>query len=167
MPQRKPLSPGSSNLFTLLTQIFVVLLAGGVLVYVLRFFLPMLVNRRGARRKQKKEARVVLGETLQPDQSASDLLGEAEQLARQGDLRGAIRKAYIALLVELGDRKVISLAQHKTNRDYLRAVRKVEPLYSSMKWLTDQFELHWYGFANASQDDWNAFRAAYHRALAG
>ena len=57
---------------------------------------------------------------------------EAETLARQGEIRAAIRKAYIALLVELGDRKIISLAQHKTNRDYLRAVINNPSLYGNM-----------------------------------
>jgi len=107
----------------------------------------------------------VLGEKLAPDQSAVDILAEAEALARQGDMRTAIRKAYIALLVELGERKVLSLARHKTNRDYLRAVRKREPLYSSMKDLTDSFERHWYGFVTATENDWAAFRAMYQRTL--
>jgi len=106
-----------------------------------------------------------MGETLDPDQTAVDLLTEAEGLARRGELRAAIRKAYIALLLELGDRKIISLAQHKTNRDYLRAVRDIEHLYGNVKQLTDSFELHWYGLAQATETDWLAFRSAYNRAL--
>jgi hypothetical protein len=108
---------------------------------------------------------IVLGEKLEPDQSAVDLLADAESLARRGELRAAIRKAYVALLVELGDRKVISLAQHKTNRDYLGAMRGLEPLYGNVKQLTDSFERHWYGFASATEADWLAFRTGYKRAL--
>ena len=92
-------------------------------------------------------------------------MSEAEALARRGELRAAIRKAYIALLVELGERKIISLAQYKTNRDYLRAVREVEPLYGNVKQLTDSFERHWYGLAQAKETDWLAFRSAYKQAL--
>ena len=106
-----------------------------------------------------------MGERLEPDQSAIDLLTEAELLARRGELRAAIRKAYIALLLELGERKIIRLAQYKTNRDYLRAVREFEPLYGNVKQLTDSFERHWYGFASASEDDWVAFRIGYKQAL--
>ncbi|HEV2827004.1 MAG TPA: DUF4129 domain-containing protein, partial [Pyrinomonadaceae bacterium] len=116
-------------------------------------------------KKRKEKARIVLGEKLEPDQSARDLLFEAEALARRGELRAAIRRAYIALLVELGERKVISLAQHKTNRDYLRAMRELEPLYGNVKQLTDSFELHWYGLAEAYETDWQAFRSAYNEAL--
>lgn len=164
-PKPKALSPGRANLFTLIAQIFVVMLALAVLAYVIKVFAPRLLRGRGSKKQSKSEPRIVLGETLQPDQSAGDLLAEAEALARQGELRAAIRKAYIALLVEMGERKLISLAQHKTNRDYLRAVRSHEPLYGNLKGLTDSFERHWYGFAKATEDDWTAFRAGYKKAL--
>ena len=84
---------------------------------------------------------------------------------RQGELRAAIRKAYVALLVELGDRNLITLAQHKTNRDYLNSVKSIPPLHTTMRSLTDTFELHWYGFAEATENDWNNFRSRYHQAL--
>ena len=108
-----------------------------------------------------------MGERLEPDATATDLLSEAEALARQGDLRAAIRKAYIALLVELGDRKLISLAHHKTNRDYLNSLRSLPQLHSRMRGLTDSFERHWYGFVAATPNDWQDFRAGYLAALEG
>lgn len=164
-PKPKPLSPGSAGFLTQIAQVFIVLLAVAVLAYVVRLFLPRLLRSRRPAKKTKQEARIVLGEKLEPNQSATDLLSEAEALARRGELRAAIRKAYIALLVELGDRKIISLAQYKTNRDYLRAVRKVQPLYADVKLLTDSFEQHWYGLASATESDWLAFRSAYKQAL--
>ena len=82
-----------------------------------------------------------------------------------GARRAAIRKAYIALLVELGDRKMISLAQHKTNRDYLNSVRNVPPLHATMRGLTNSFERHWYGFEPATPEDWQDFRAGFSAAL--
>jgi len=164
-PKPKPFSPGSAGLFTQIAQVFVIVLALGVLAYVVKLFLPRLLRNRRPKKKTKQQARIVLGEKLEPDQSATDLLSEAEALARRGELRAAIRKAYIALLVELGDRKIISLAQDKTNRDYLRAVREVQPLYGHVKQLTDSFEQHWYGFAHATETDWMAFRSAYEQAL--
>jgi hypothetical protein len=165
MPKPKPLAPGKANFVSLIAQIFVILLAVAAIVYVVRLFAPRFLNRRRAKKKAKPEARIVLGERLEPDQTAIDLLAEAEALARRGELRAAIRKAYIALLVELGERKVISLAQHKTNRDYLSSVKHITPLYQSVIKLTDSFERHWYGFARASEEDWLAFRAGYAKAL--
>jgi hypothetical protein len=107
----------------------------------------------------------VLGERLAPDESAADLINEAERLARAGDLRGAIRKAYIAVLCELGDRKLIRLAQHKTNRDYLLSVRDRAELFGTMRPLTQAFERHWYGFAPATDADWNEYRALCNQAI--
>jgi hypothetical protein len=126
---------------------------------------PRFLRRRKSKKRTKREARIVLGERLEPDQSAGDLLAQAEALARAGDLRAAIRKAYIALLCELGDRKIIRLAQHKTNRDYLRAMRGITPLHDEMRKLTHSFEHHWYGFVPATETEWSAFRSGYQRAV--
>ena len=167
LPQPKPLSPGRAVAVSRAAQVIVVVIALAVIVFALRLFLPHLARHRKAKKKIKPEARIVLGELLEPDQSAVDLLADAEALARAGDLRGAIRKGYIALLVELGDRKIISLAQYKTNRDYLRAVREREPLHQNMQKLTASFEVHWYGLTQASEHDWAAFRAGYRQALRG
>ena len=164
-PQPKPLSVGKAGLLTRIAQVFVIVLALAVLAYLARMFLPRLLRNRGPRKKTKQTARIVLGEKLEPNQSATDLLTEAEVLARRGELRAAIRKAYIALLVELDERKVISLAQYKTNRDYLRAVGEVQPLCRDVKQLTDSYEQHWYGLVHATETDWMAFRSAYSRAL--
>ena len=90
---------------------------------------------------------------------------EAEALARKGEIRAAIRKGYIALLVELGDRHIVTLAQYKTNRDYLRSVRERVLLHERMLKLTDSFERHWYGLAQANDSDWKEFRARYREAL--
>jgi hypothetical protein len=165
LPKPKPMNPGGVGILSRIAQWIVILLALGVLGFVLQLFLPRLFRDRSPKKKRKEKARIVLGETLEPDQTAFDLLSEAEALARRGELRAAIRRAYIALLVELGDRKIISLAQYKTNSDYLRAMREIEPLYRNVKQLTDSFERHWYGLAQANENDWLAFRSAYNQAL--
>ncbi|MCU1264007.1 MAG: hypothetical protein JWM21_325 [Acidobacteria bacterium] len=164
-PRRRSMSPGGASLVSRLAQIFVLLVALAAIGYAVRMFAPRFMNRRKGKRTTKPEARVVLGERLEPDQSAADLLAEAEALARAGDLRGAIRRGYIALLLELADRKMISLAQHKTNRDYLRAVRDIQRLHQNMEVLTNNFEQHWYGLVPANENDWLAFRAGYKEAV--
>lgn len=165
-PNSPQIEPGRAKFLSQLAQILVVALALAVIAFVLWKFGPRVWRSNEKRRKKgKREARVVLGERLEPDQTSADLLAEAEALARDGHLRAAIRKGYIALLCELGDRKVLGLAQHKTNRDYLRSVRNQAQLYEEMLVLTNSFEIHWYGFMPANADDWNMFRARYHQAL--
>lgn len=165
LPKQQRLAPGNVGWVSRVAQLLVVLLALGVLAYVIKTFAPRIFRRRPAKKKSKPAPRIVLGETLAPDESASDILATAEALARRGELRAAIRNAYIALLVELGDRQILSLAQYKTNRDYLRAMREVEPLHTNVKHLTDSFERHWYGFASATDADWTNFRTRYKQAL--
>ena len=165
LPKPATAKPGQGAFLVRLAEWVVILLALAVIVVVLVKLVPRLKGRRRTRKKTKPQPRIVLGETLEPDQSPLDLLADAEVLAGTGDLRAAIRKAYIALLVELGDRRIISLAQHKTNRDYLRAVSSLPSLHSSMSGLTDSFERHWYGLDQATPGDWQDFRAGYKSAL--
>jgi hypothetical protein len=160
------IKPGTSPFATRLAQIIVLALCLAALAYVAR----RLWLRRGRELgtlKLKRGPRVILGERLEADKTAADLLDDAERLARAGDLRGAIRKAYVALLCELGDRGVIRLAQHKTNRDYLNAVRKsaTPRLYTEMLPLTFDFELHWYGLQEASDADWDSFKTRCRQAI--
>jgi Domain of unknown function (DUF4129) len=161
--EREPVRriPLASNL----AQIIVIALALAVIAYAAWKLLPRFLRHRGKKKREKREARVVLGERLAPDETASDILAEAERLARAGDIRGAIRKGYIALLCELGDRKLLRLAQHKTNRDYLRALADHRTIYSEVRLLTDSFENHWYGYATGTESDWAAFRLHYQQAL--
>jgi hypothetical protein len=164
-PTFKPITPGGSPFISGLAQIIVVLACLSAIAFLIWKFGPRYLSNRRGKKKPKREARIVLGERLEPDQTSADLLAQAELLARNGDLRAAIRKAYIALLCELGDRKVVSLAQHKTNRDYLNSVRERTTLYNSMRKLTSSFELHWYGFQPAAESDWREFRSGYQQAL--
>ena len=68
-------------------------------------------------------------------------------------------------MCELSDRKIIGLAQHKTNRDYLRDVRKKQVLYQNMNGLTLSFERHWYGLETADEGDWQEFKRNYQQTV--
>ena len=164
-PKRQAMEPARAVSVSRVVLIVVIACAVLLLVYVARLLLTRFRVSKRHKAPRKREARIVLGERLEPEETSTNLLSEAESLAKRGELRAAIRKAYIALLVELGDRKMISLAQHKTNRDYLRGLRDVPQLHSEMRGLTDRFERHWYGFAEASENDWQEFRAGYRAAL--
>ena len=164
-PKPRVSSAGGLDWIVFIVEVIVIGLAAAVLLYVAFVLLRRFGRIRRPKVRKKKEARIVLGERLEPEATSTDLLSQAEALVRNGDIRGAIRKAYIALLVELGDRKLISLAQHKTNRDYLNSVRSLAPLHSTMRGLTDIFERHWYGLEQATPEDWKDFRAGYLAAL--
>jgi hypothetical protein len=134
--------------------------------FVIYKFGPLLFPAMRRETKEKKDERVILGERIASDQNSADIFSEAERLAREGDVRGAIRKGYIAMLCELHDRKLIGLARHKTNRDYLRDVRNRREIYNDMKGLTNTFEHHWYGAKPSDKDAWEKFRTDYKQAVA-
>ena len=155
---------GLGSLAAVLKYLLYALITGAI-GFLLYKFLPSLLGKYKSREKREKTGRVILGEKLAADATADSLFGDAEALANQGDLRGAIRKGYIALLCDLDERKLLRLSKNKTNRDYLRDVRKRQELYISMRGLTNNFERHWYGFDDANENDWNEFRNGYRQAV--
>lgn len=135
----------------------------------LAFALVALLKRLRRRRAKddEPEVREVLGEELPDDVTAADLLANASALARQGDYRSAIRRAYIALLCDLEQRGKLRLHRAKTNRDYLNALRQESALYPNFSVMTEAFEHVWYGRERAQADEYNDFLALYQETTKG
>lgn len=138
-------------------QVLLIVILAALVLFLVFKLLPLLLPRMQRAKNSKPKKRVILGEEIGEHEVASDLFGEAERLAQAGDIRGAIRKGYIALLCDLSDRRIIGLAKHKTNRDYLRDVRSRRDLHPRMKSVTDTFERHWYGPWKSESEDWTRF----------
>jgi hypothetical protein len=162
LPEASPegISTGSYGL-----QIVVYGLVIGLIGFFIYRFAPFFFKQIKNRERREKKTRVILGETIAAEETSHNIFSEAEKLALEGNLRGAIRKGYIALLCELSDRKIIGLARHKTNRDYLRDVKKRKEIYSEMNTLTGSFERNWYGVNSTDQDDWEEFKQTYQRTV--
>lgn len=153
----EPSPSGMSNVAYWL-QAVILVLAVGLLGFGIYKLAPVIFPSIRRRRKSEAEDRIILGETIEAGHSSDDLYAAADKLARSGDLRGAIRKGYIALLFDLSKKKQIGLARHKTNRDYLRDVRKKPELYADMKTLTGVYESHWYGSESSDESVWARFK---------
>jgi hypothetical protein len=159
-------TPGAGSLSTGLQILLYVLLAGAI-GYLAYRFLPFFSGRMRSREAKTGRERIILGERIGELETAGDLFAEAERLARSGEARAAIRKGYIALLCNLADRKLIGLARHKTNRDYLKDVRPRGVLFEDLRTATSTFENHWYGSRAADEMAWNKFRDQYERTVKG
>jgi len=167
-PKPPDISPVQADRVRPLSVVLQIVIYGaiiGLIGFLIWKFAPLVMSRFANREKKESKNRIILGEHIAENISARDLFAEAEGMARQGDLRGAIRKGYVALLCDLADRKVIGLARHKTNRDYLRDVRKRSGLFDRMKQATGSFERHWYGFRTPEETDWEDFREQYRKAV--
>lgn len=167
-PKGKPAEASETDAarpFSFVLQLLVLGAALGLIGFLIYRFAPPVREKFRGRVKVRKKKRVILGEILTEDENSHDLFGEAERLARGGDLRAAFRKGYVALLCELSDRKIIGLADHKTNRDYLREVRARPALHQNMNALTESFERVWYGFGAAESRDWDGFKEKYRQTV--
>lgn len=164
-PQIQPSNSTDVGSLRLILQVLIFAAVAGLLGFILWRFLPYFRARFRNLDKKERGDRVILGEIVGTDESASDIFAEAERLAREGDIRGAIRKGYIAVLCELGDRRLVRLARHKTNRDYLRDVRRSPQVFDGLRGLTDNFERNWYGIRASAPEDWDAFKNGYDRTL--
>jgi hypothetical protein len=163
-PEISPIDPGGLQPLSVVLQFVIYGIVIGLVGFLIYKFAPVIAERFRKRGPADTSSRVILGEQISDAVSASDLFSEAEALARHGDLRAAIRKGYIALLCDLADKKVIGLAAYKTNRDYLRDVRKRAPLFERVKRATASFERHWYGFRTPVPADWEDFIEQYRAA---
>ncbi|HKQ72586.1 MAG TPA: DUF4129 domain-containing protein [Blastocatellia bacterium] len=117
--------------------------------------------QRRERPGKEAKTREALGEELAEDVTADDLFSNACELARQGEYRKAIRRAYIALLCEFEQRGKLRLDRSKTNRDYLDAMRPEQRIYPTFSVMTKAFEHVWYGQERATEDEFREFVALY------
>lgn len=118
-------------------------------------------RRRVKAEREKPEAREILGELIEEGTTAEDLFRNAAELARQGNYRLAIRRAYIALLYELELRGNLQLHHSRTNRDYLNELRAMPHIHTPVEELTSTFERTWYGEAETRLEDYAGFVEKY------
>ena len=104
-----------------------------------------------------EDVREILGEQFDADLTSDDLLRTAAEMARKGEYRMAIRRAYLALLYELEQRGKVHLHRAKTNRDYLGELKNEPYIYPPVAFLTNNYERVWYGHGAATLEDYAGF----------
>jgi hypothetical protein len=109
--------------------------------------------------RPRTQVTVAQAVALAPDMEAADLTADqlpedgwlalARDFATRGELRLALRAAYLAGLAYLGEHEFVSIARHKSNRDYQRELRRRarsrEELLSAFDANLLTFERAWYG----------------------
>jgi uncharacterized membrane protein len=158
---RSPRSGGEGLIIVLRALIIL------VVTVALIFGAAKLARQFQARRKPAEVAktREALGEEIPENATAADLFAMASELARQGEYRKAIRRAYIALLCDLDQRGKLRLGRSKTNRDYLDAMRSERLIYPTFSSMTLAFERAWYGQERATEEEFRNFVTLYQEAV--
>jgi hypothetical protein len=117
------------------------------------------------------EPETAAAETAVPDLTQEDVTADqlpedgwlrlANELIERGDLRLAVRAFYLAGLAHLGERKLISIARYKSDRDYDRELRRRargnDGLLDAFDANLVTFEASWYGDHPVSRDTLGGF----------
>ncbi|MEK6324615.1 MAG: DUF4129 domain-containing protein [Acidobacteriota bacterium] len=127
--------------------------------------LARMARRMRVPRAKRKKTRLVLGEEIASDGTSRELAEAGLAAARAGDFRTAVRKLYVSLLYEMGERNLIELDDSATNREYLSRVSRFTALAGPMRYLTDRFDHVWYGMFPSSEEDFAAYLARYEEAM--
>lgn len=157
-PSEESSGPSLSDLSEALKAVLWVLCA--IIVCILVWFFWK--NRSALRRRTPVRA---VTTAILPDLSSEDLLASqlpedewlklARSMIEKGDFRLAVRALYLAALAHLGGRELISIARHKSNRDYqrelIRRARTQENLLVAFGESVSIFEGAWYGMHETSQ----------------
>ena len=129
-------------------------------------------GRAGSRwRRRGGKAEVATAVEAAPDLQSDSVLASQlpedgwlrlmREMLERGDLRLALRAAYLGCLAQLGERQLLSIARHKSNRDYWRELRRRarsrEGLLAAFSENLQAFERVWYGSALVSREDLTHF----------
>ena len=123
------------------------------------YLLYRLITGSRWRRKTRPvpESQEILGETIAPDLTPTNLLERARQLARTEEYRQAIRLSFIASILQMAQQGMVTVHPTRTNRDYLKALPPGSDILPIFSILTSLFEDFWYGEHKASAEDYDHF----------
>ena len=158
-------SDGSSGFGGLpLHETAYVLVAVAVGLIAFGIWRRMRENRRAALQAQPVVATPDLNsEDVTADQLPEDgWLDLMQRALAEGQNRAAVRAAYLASLAHLGQRELLTLARHKSNRDYDRELgrraRSRAELVGAFRDNLQAFERVWYGEHEVTDPAFEQFR---------
>jgi hypothetical protein len=107
-------------------------------------------------------------ENVVADQLPEDgWLALARDHAARGELQLALRAAWLASLAHLGQRELLRIARHKSNRDYDRELRRRARAHLALLAAFDEnllaFERAWYGRHEVTPGDFASFTGNHER----
>lgn len=132
----------------------------GVAALVGLYFLGRMLYERYGGRTPRRRGESITGLDLADE--IADPLSEAHSLAASGDLRGAVRFAYIAALRRLRDTGFLVLEKNRTNWEYQRSLRsRSREAYDTLLPATRLFDFVWYGRRSASPEEFESVIRIY------
>ena len=139
---RSPRRSGSWNAGGFI-RIFLVLLAIGLLIFVILSLRGETNIFKGDRKIRRKSGNITLRE-IEDNLESIDLRTPIQRAVDQQDFRLAVRLYYLKCIQSLSDKRIIRWKRDKTNGEYLREMPPGE-LRARFAELTLVFERLWYG----------------------
>ena len=103
------------------------------------------------------------GRRLTPDGellNAAEAKEQADQLARSGSFREALRRLYLSALLTLDERNLLHYDRSNTNREVLATVRNNPALYQQLQPVVETFDDVWYGIHEPDQATFDQYKEA-------
>lgn len=158
MPEPTPSqyeAPNLGSLSNIITPIAWTVLAVAVII-------ALVFIGRSIYGQRKKAARKVSG--LISDEEAKltldEWLAKADELARNGQFRDAVRCLYVASLLRLDEARALEFRRDETNWEHVDRYQR-DPLAYDLRTATMRFDLVWYGNRDCSAEDVTSMRANY------
>ncbi|MFK5957760.1 MAG: DUF4129 domain-containing protein [Lutibacter sp.] len=125
------------------------IIAGVVLVFLLKFFLKVNLNSIVLTLKNKAIVSITEEEELVKNK---DILKLIERAIQQKNYRLAVRYYYLNILKQLESKELIIWEQQKTNEDYIKEI-SVQNIQNSFSNLTRLYDFIWYGNFSISEHE--------------
>lgn len=127
--------PGGINFFVIIMGTLMAIAIGSVVLFVMRNTL----------RHLNPSAREAGFSSEEAGLTAQQAWKRAEELARTGDRRTAVRYLYLSALLYMDEKDLLVFDRSMTNREYLRVVAGNERLSSLLGPVVAVFDRVWYG----------------------
>lgn len=154
------ITPPTPSAFGSLTPTgWALLIIGGLLLLAL-----MIYAIRGVRRSLVSDARARAAAAEDEETiTANEALDRAQDQARDGDYRTAMRYLYLSSLLWLDERKLLRYDRSLTNREYLSQSATNPQLEERLSPVISTFDRVWYGRGALDEQDFHAYEDQVNR----
>lgn len=147
----------SAQVTTVVIRLFVVILVGFLLYFIIKF----LLGKNGNFIFGKKNKKVVINdEELHENIHEINFPESIATFERTKDYRSAVRYQFLFILKKLSDKKLILWNPEKTNKDYV-AELKVPHFKNEFSNLSYIFDYVWYGEFSIDEQSYAKFKQQY------
>lgn len=159
-PRSYPSGGGSSAFWAgFFKVLFIILIATAIALLVVHFMGAGTFTSPTNRRFAKSDTRITI-DNVEEHIYESDLDRFIRESVEKKNYTLAIRLYYLAIIKELSLNKTIRWKKDKTNRDYLREMRKTG-LFQAFREATGIFERIWYGKSEFNESDYLAVKPKF------